>query len=292
MFEQTRRLTPLAALFFAGAMLACGGGDAGSGGETGGAAATGGGAATATTQVTNGGTIAGVVNFAGDAPAMPVIDMSEEPTCADKHTTPQHEETVVVNNGKLKNVFIYLKEGLTGSYAAPPPTTIDQQGCIYIPHVVGVMVGESLEIKNSDGILHNIHTQPTNNREFNRGQPTTMTSETSFSQPEVMIPVKCDVHGWMHAYIGVVANPYFAVSGDDGSFSIANVPPGTYTVEAWHEKYGVQTGQAVVEANGSVTLNFDYNASMAKNAVVPMGEPIDLHDHGTPVKSAASGASN
>lgn len=273
MFTQFHRTSTVVAIILTGALAACGGG-----GETGGEEAAGGGQM-ATTQVTNGGTISGVVNFAGSAPAMGTIDMSAEPTCAAAHTTPPMEESVVASGGKLQYVFIYIKEGLTGSYPAPAPTTIDQRGCVYIPHVVGVMVGETLEIKNSDGLLHNIHTMPTANREFNRGQPTNMTTPTTFSTPEVMIPVKCDVHGWMHSYIGVVAHPYFAVSGGDGSFSIANVPPGTYTLEAWHEKYGVQTAQVTVEANGAATVTFDYNASMA-GAVVPMGQAIDLHDHG------------
>ncbi len=261
MFD-TRISTGAVAVILAGALTACGGGGGGQQGAQGGGAAPAGGAAAAPAAVANAGTISGVVNFAGTAPAMKTIDMSAEQTCADKHTTPQTEETVVANNGKLKNVFIHITAGLTGTFPPTGKTTIDQNGCIYVPHVLGVMAGENVDIKNSDGILHNIHTESTVNREFNRGQPTTMVTTTSFSSPETFA-VKCDVHGWMHMWINVVSDPYFAVSGDDGSFSIGNVPPGDYTLEAWHEKYGKQTRQITVAPDGTVTVNFDYNASMA-----------------------------
>jgi hypothetical protein len=281
MFNDMRKSTPLVAALLAGALAACGGGDGGeSGGQMGEQA---GGAEGAATQVANAGTINGTINFAGDAPAMPAIDMSAEPTCAATHSTPPMQQEVVATGGKLQYAFIYIRDGLTGTFATPAPSTLDQVGCVYTPHVVGVMVGQELQIRNSDGILHNIHTQPTANREFNRGQPTSMTTPTTFNTAEVMIPVKCDVHGWMHAFIGVTSHPYFAVSGADGSFTIGNVPPGTYTLEAWHEKYGVQTAQVTVDPNGTATVAFDYNASMAASAVVPMGTPIDLHDHGTRV---------
>jgi hypothetical protein len=140
--------------------------------------------------------------------------------------------------------------------------------------------------RNSDGLLHNIKAQPRNNRTFNISQPNNMTSSQTFSQPEIMIPVQCDVHGWMEMYIGVTDHPYFAVSGEDGNFTIENVPPGTYTLEAWHERYGVTTQQVTVEPNGSVDVAFDYSASMA-GAHVPLGRPID--PHGTHAAGHAEG---
>jgi plastocyanin len=281
MFEKRAALR-LTGLLFAGALAACGGGgDAGTGGE----AATPAAGAAAPAVVANAGTITGVVNFAGTAPANEKIDMSEEPTCAAKHPTGPTKETVIANNGKLKNVFVYIKEGLTGTYPAPStPVEIDQIGCVYTPHVTGVTVGQGLVFKNTDGLAHNIKATPTANRSFNISQPNNMTSAPQmFSTAEIMVPVQCDIHGWMQAYVGVVANPYFAVSGDDGSFSIGNVPPGTYTLEAWHEKYGVKTGQVTVDPNGTATVTFDYSAAVA-NATVPLGRPID--PHGTHVAAA------
>src|SRR5579885_2391012 len=199
-----------------------------------------------------GATITGKIKFTGKAPANPVIDMSEEPKCKAKYSSPPREETVVVNpNGTLANVFVYVKAGLPASYKAPAPAgpvTLDQDGCRYHPHVLGIMVGQTLEIKNSDGILHNIKAKGAKNRPFNISQPTTMTSTRTFTAPEVMVPLECNVHGWMHAWLGVLPHPFFAVSGGDGSFAIAGLPPGTYTIEAWHEKYGTQDATVTVAA--------------------------------------------
>jgi plastocyanin len=275
------------AMLVAAVMLggsACGGGN---GGETGAPGDT----AAMTTMVADAGTISGNIDFSGTAPANAPIDMSEEPTCAEKHATPPTQETVMASGGKLANVFVYLKEGVSGSAPAPAAAAeVDQNGCVYRPHVLGLQVGQTLTIRNSDGILHNIKAAPSANRPFNISQPRNMTSDRSFNSPEIMIPVQCDVHGWMSMYIGVVAHPYFAVSGADGSFTIANVPPGTYTVEAWHEKYGTQTQQVTVPANGTATVTFQYSASMA-GAHVPLGRPIDLHgDHDATRVSALSAA--
>src|SRR5216117_1004378 len=208
-----------------------------------------------------GATITGKVKFTGTKPAMPKIDMSEEPKCKAKYTAaPPTEETVVVNpNGTLANVFVYVKSGLPESYKAPAPAggvTLDQDGCRYHPHVLGIMVGQNLEIKNSDGILHNIKAKGTKNRPFNISQPTTMTSTRTFTAPEVMVPLECNVHGWMHAWLGVLAHPFYSVSGSNGGFSIKGLPPGTYTIEAWHEKYGTQT--ATVTVTGSETKAQDF----------------------------------
>jgi plastocyanin len=207
--------------------------------------------------------------------------MSGEPDCAAQYSGSPTTETVVSNNGTRANVFVYIKEGLSGA-AAPSssPVNVNQEGCRYHPHVIGLQVGQPLTYQNSDGLLHNVKANPAENRPFNMSQPNNMTSaERTFATPEIMIPVVCDVHGWMSMYIGVVDNPYFAVSDDGGSFTIRNVPPGTYTVEAWHERYGVQTMSVTVAPNGTGTADFAYSAAMAANAIVPLGTPIDLHDH-------------
>lgn len=278
--KNTRTTTTLAALLMAGALLACGGGDAGDSGAMEGGD-MGGGEAAAPMQVANAGTIMGMVNFEGMKPANDPIDMSEEPDCAAQHTETPTTETVVGDDGKLGNVFVRITGTVQGGAGAPSePVIVDQVGCVYIPHVTGVVLGQGVEFKNSDGLAHNVQANPTANRPFNISQPTTMTSAAHhFSSPEVMVPVQCNIHGWMHGYVGVVDNPYFATSAMDGSFTIANVPPGTYTLEAWHEKYGTMTQEVTVDPNGMANVAFDYSAGMAANAVVPLGEPIDPHNH-------------
>ena len=256
--------------------FACGGGGDG-GGET----DTGGAAAADAVQVdaATAGRVIGKVSFEGQPPAPRPVDMSEEPTCAEKHEgQPMNPVAVVGSDGGLQNVFVYVKEGLPeGSWPTPSEAAVlDQDGCVYVPHVVAVQTGQTLEIKNSDGLLHNINARPTEQRGFNVSQPTNMTTPRTFSRPEVMIPVECDVHGWMEAYIGVTDHPYFAVTGEDGSFTIANLPPGDYVIEAWHEEYGTQTQNVTVPASGEARAEFSYSASMA-GAVVPLGEPIDPH---------------
>lgn len=228
------------------------------------------------------GIVTGVVNFEGTAPEPQAIDMDAEPDCAAKHPDGAFTQEVVVNdNGTLRNVFVRVSEGLDREFPTPSQSVaLDQDGCVYHPHVIGIQAGQTLAISNSDGLLHNINATPEQNRPFNISQPVDMESTRQFAVPEVMIPVQCDVHGWMQAYIGVVDHPYFAVSGDDGSFEIANLPAGDYVIEAWHERYGVQTMNVTVAAQETAQVDFTYNASMARNAIVPLGDPIDLHDHG------------
>src|SRR2546421_3055150 len=210
-----------------------------------------------------GATIAGKIKFTGAKPANPKIDMSEEPKCKAKYQAPPTEETVVVNpNGTLANVFVYVKSGLPASYTAAPtgPVTLDQDGCRYHPHVFGILVGQKLAIKNSDGILHNIKAKGVKNRPFNISQPTNMVSERTFTAPEVMVPLECNVHGWMHAWMGVLPHPFFGVSGGDGSFTLKGLPPGTYTIEAWQEKYGAQTASVTVAGSETKTADFSFAA--------------------------------
>jgi hypothetical protein len=263
--------------------LACGGGDTGDAG--GGDAAAGGeqpAAGTIQVDQATAGTVMGRVAFEGTAPEGEPIDMSEEPTCAEQHAeAPMRMPAMVGADGGLGNVYVYVKEGLPqGTWATPSePVELDQEGCRYHPHVLGLQIGQTLQIRNSDGLLHNINARPENQRGFNVSQPTNMTTDRQFSQAEVMIPVQCDVHGWMEAFIGVQSHPYFAVTGEDGSFEIANLPPGDYVVEAWHERYGTQTVNVSVAESGEATADFTYSEAMAADAVVPLGEPIDLHDH-------------
>ena len=256
--------------------FACGG-DGGGGGD----AENGGAAAADAVQVDPGtaGRVVGMVSFEGQPPAPSPIDMGAEPTCAEKHEgQPMEHVAVVGSDGGLRNVFVHVKEGLPeGSWPTPSEAAVlDQDGCVYVPHVVAVQTGQSLEIKNSDGLLHNINARPTNQRGFNISQPTNMSMSRTFSAPEIMIPVECDVHGWMEAYIGVTDHPYFAVTGEDGSFTIANLPPGDYVIETWHEEYGTQTQNVTVPASGEARAEFSYSPSMA-GAIVPLGEPIDPH---------------
>jgi len=212
-----------------------------------------------------GATITGKVKFTGTKPANPRIDMSEEPQCKAKHQTPPTAETVVVNaNGTLANAFVYVKAGLPAGakyQASATPVVIDQDGCRYRPHVFGLMVGQTLEIRNSDPLLHNIKAKATKNRPFNISQPTAgMKTTRTFSAPEVMVSLECNVHGWMNAYAGVLPHGFFGVTGTDGSFTIKGLPAGTYTVEAWHEKYGTQTGTVTVAGAESKTQDFTFAA--------------------------------
>jgi plastocyanin len=193
--------------------------------------------------------------------------MNADPVCVKEAKGPQTQETFVVSSdGKLANVFVYVKDGL-GNYAYDPPSggaKLDQHGCRYTPHVFGLRVGQPLEIINSDPTLHNIHATPKNNPEFNNGQPIQgMKMTHTFNNPEVMVPFKCDVHGWMNAYVGVVPHPYFAVTKEDGSFELKGLPPGTYTIEAWHERLGTMTQSVTLAEKGSQEVSFTFDAAKA-----------------------------
>jgi hypothetical protein len=212
-----------------------------------------------------GGTITGKIKFTGTAPRNPTIDMSEEPACKKKYTTTPTEEVVVAGPANaLADVFVYVSAGLPAGATYPTPAdpvVIDQNGCRYHPHVLGLMVGQKLEIKNSDPLLHNIKAVAKKNRPFNVSQPTAgMTRDVTFSAPEVMVHLECNVHGWMHSYAGVRPDPFFAVSGPDGSFMIKGLPPGTYTIEAWHERFGTQTATVTIAGTESKTANLTFAA--------------------------------
>jgi plastocyanin len=207
-------------------------------------------------------TINGTVSLTGSAPANPVIDMSEEAQCRAKHSGTITDPEYVVADGKVANVFVYVKSGLPAgqNYPVPSqPAVIDQDGCLYEPRVLGVMVGQNLEIKNSDPLLHNIKAVPTANRGFNISQPTEgMTTTKKFTTKEVMVPLECNVHGWMNAFVGVLDHPYFATTDADGRFSIQGLPAGTYEVEAWHEKLGTRTMNVTIGAEETKSADFSF----------------------------------
>lgn len=208
------------------------------------------------------GSVMGTITLNGTPPPPERIRMNSDPACAELATDPETEYYVVGGSGGLGNVFVYVKEGLEGRTfpAASGGVLIDQQGCRYTPHVFGMRVGQTLTIRNSDATLHNIHATPAANDEFNMGQPIQgMEFERTFENAEVMVPFRCDVHGWMNAHVGVLDHPYFAVTGDDGGFDIGELPPGDYVIEAWHEELGTQTQNVTVSEGGTAEASFTFN---------------------------------
>ena len=207
------------------------------------------------------GTITGKATYANGDPDTK-ISMDADPVCASLHPDVVHTEKIVHDdNGNLANVFVYVKEGLTGKYPAPSSNhLLDQVGCQYSPHISGMQVDQKLVIRNSDPTLHNVHAMPNINKEFNMGQPFQgMELEHTFDKAEVMVRFKCDVHPWMASYMGVLDHPFFGVSGGDGGYSIGNLPAGDYVVEAWHEELGTQTQSVTVGASGEVEASFDFS---------------------------------
>jgi plastocyanin len=209
------------------------------------------------------GSIAGRVIFDGAAPENAPIDTSSDPACLREGQEHVKVETFVVSDGGLENVFVYVKDGLGGYYFDVPtePVKLDQKGCRYRPHVFGVRVGQPVEISNSDPTLHNVHAMPAQNREFNLSQAVAgMKNRWTFKTPELMVPFKCNVHGWMQAYAGVLDHPYFAVTGTGGRFELKNLPAGTYTVEAWHEKLGTGTQSVTLADREAKQISFTFKA--------------------------------
>lgn len=195
----------------------------------------------------------------GKGPFKP-IQMSADPMCEAKHSEPVPSGELVLGDGNtLGNVFVQVKNPPAGNYPAPSePVEIEQLGCLYHPHVLGVMVGQPLLFKNDDGLLHNVHGLPKVNREFNVGMPPSLKEKpVEFGKPEPLFRVKCDVHPWMNAYVAVMDNPFFAVTGEDGKFTIDNLPAGTYEIEAWHEKLKTLT-QSVTVGDGAATADFSF----------------------------------
>jgi len=209
-----------------------------------------------------GATISGKVTLAGAVPAMPTIQMAADPYCQSQHASApvKDEEVVVGPQGELANVFIYIKN-VPGTYPTPStPVVLDQHGCQYHPHAIMLQVGQPLQIKNSDATLHNIHALPVINSPFNEGQPVQgMVSTKKLDKAEITpFRIKCDVHGWMKAFMAVMPNPFYSVSADNGSFTISGLPPGSYTIVAWHEKYGQQEQPITVAPKESKTVAFTF----------------------------------
>lgn len=210
------------------------------------------------------GSIRGVVKYDGAKPKPKLIDMSGDPACVSAHKGKAYDESLVAGSkGGLGNAFVYISAGLEGKHFAAPsaPVTIDQGGCWFRPRVLGIQTGQTLDITNSDPVTHNIHPMAKVNGEWNHSQgPGDPPMHRTFSKQEIMIPVKCNIHDWMHAYIGVVDNPYFATTKDDGSFDLPNLPPGTYTVTAWHETLGTQQATVTVAASGKAEADLQFHA--------------------------------
>jgi len=251
--QQRRAWTVVSVLVLSGT-LACGGGS-----ET---PATSEAPTAPPVDAATAGHIAGKVVLAGEPPQAELIKMSADPFCMTEGHGEQQSQYFVVGEGNgLENVFVYVKSGL-GDRRFPAPTApalLDQRGCRYVPHVLGVQVGQPLEVINSDDTLHNVHAVPTVNSEFNAGQPIKgMKNVITFTAAEIMVPFKCDVHGWMNAYVGVVDNPYFAVTANGGAFELRTLPPGTYEIEAWHEKLGSQTQTVTVSEQTTTDVSFTF----------------------------------
>lgn len=203
-------------------------------------------------------TITGKVSYEGKPISTAPIKMNAE--CQALHPdAPAKDESFVLNpNGTLRYAFVYVKEGVQGNYPPPSePAEVDQHNCMYTPHVIGVQAGQPVDFKNSDDLLHNVHAVTKNNEAFNFAQVTKgAVDRRVFKNPEIMVQMKCDVHPWMSSYIGVVAHPFFAVTGEDGSFQIRNLPAGTYMLEVWHEKLGTQTQQVTIAEGETKEVNF------------------------------------
>ncbi len=209
-------------------------------------------------------TVSGKVNFTGTKPAPKKIRMEQDKYCAAQHPggSIETEDVVVNDNGTLANVFVWVEEGLGDRKieTSAQAVTLDQRGCRYQPHVLGVMTGQPLDVVSSDNTNHNIHPMPKNNPEWNESQSPGAPKKTkTFAREEILIPVKCNIHPWMKAYIGVVKHPFFGVTGKDGSFEIKGLPPGSYTMAAWHEKYGKMEQKVTVAAKEAKTVDFSFS---------------------------------
>jgi plastocyanin len=257
LFNDLSERRPIASLALALAVIAvgCGGGNQG--------AASG----TVSAPVANpvdpatAGSVTGKIALEGRTPPPDVIRMNSDPNCERAAQNVRIETIVAGEDGALQNVFVYVKDGLRDLKFPIPatPVMLDQKGCRYQPHVLGVQVGQPMEIVNSDATLHNVHAVASANREFNTGQPFQgMRFTHTFTTKEVMVPFKCDVHNWMNAHIGVLDHPFFAVTGPDGTFALMGLPPGTYTIEAWHEKLGTQAQSITVGEKETKNATFTF----------------------------------
>jgi plastocyanin len=209
----------------------------------------------------NSGTILGTIHFTGKPPQRIAIDMGQDPVCS--LAPANYTEQYVTENDGLENVFVYIKDGLGNKAYAPSstPVIMDQKGCRFVPHVIGVMAGQPVKFTNSDATMHNVHMIPTvsTNQTVDISQPPNGPGDTrTLSTPELMIPVRCNNHPWMEGFINVVSNPFYAVSGEDGHFTIRGVPPGTYTIAADHQVLGEKTVSVTVSPQKTSTIDITY----------------------------------
>jgi len=219
----------------------------------------------------NTGTIKGHVHLSGKLPGNPIIRMGMDPMCSKINAGKRilQEYVVATVDGSLANVFVRLQGNVPQTPISTQPVIIDQRGCVYAPRVVGVRAGQVLQIKNSDALMHNVHGLSGKDNSFNVGQPAAgMVYQWKAKNEEIMVHLKCDIHNWMNAYIGVVTNPYFAVSDTMGKFQIDKVPPGTYTLQAWHERFGALTKTITVKAGAATTVDFTYTGNEKSSSVI------------------------
>jgi plastocyanin len=211
------------------------------------------------------GSVSGTIRFNGKTPTPIVIDMAQDPACSEGSKTPNMTEQYVVHDGRLANVFLYVKDGLGNRIYMPTkmPAVLDQKGCRYIPHVIGAMIGQPVEFRNSDRTMHNIHIVPPGSDTsfgFDISQaPMAGTEQHIFRHVGLMIPIRCNNHPWMEAFLNVVKNPFFAISNTDGTYEIQGLPPGTYTLVAVHEKLGTQSQQITIQSHKASTANFAFS---------------------------------
>jgi len=208
------------------------------------------------------GTLTGRILFEGTPPPSQSVNMAKDPECVRENQGRKVfiQDGEVNTNRTLPNVFVYVKAGATGQFKAPStPVVLDQQGCVFVPHVLGIMVGQPLKVLNSDFTTHNVHVMSKVNAEWNESQPPGAAPiYKTFAHPEIMIPLKCNEHPWMSAYIGVVSNPFYDVTGTNGTFTIKNLPPGEYTIEAWTATFGAHEQKVTVRAGGKTTQDFTF----------------------------------
>jgi len=215
------------------------------------------------TTATGGAVVRGTVKFEGTVPKPKPINMAADPSCAKQHPSPVFtQEFMADSKGDLQNVVVFVSDGLGDRAFDPPsqPVEMKQKGCMYEPHVLALQANQPVEVTNNDPTTHNIHPQPANNREWNKAEVPGSKIEESFPRPEIAIPVKCNVHPWMRGYVAVFKHPFFAVTGKDGSFALSNLPPGTYTIQAWHEKLGTSTQKITIGANESKNIDFVFKS--------------------------------
>ncbi|MCH8838288.1 MAG: hypothetical protein IIA60_10915 [Candidatus Marinimicrobia bacterium] len=222
----------------------------------------------ATGLLAEGGTIKGTIHFEGAGPKLRTVKMDADPVCKASHDGPVYSETVVINdNSTLKNVLVSIEAGLEGQTFPVPeePVVLDQTGCRYEPHVWGAMAGQPVEIRNSDRTLHNVHALSVVNPQFNMAMPKIVRKKTRiFKKPEDVFAIKCDVHPWMKTWVGIFDHPFFATSDTGGSYTLADLPDGTYTIRAWHERLPAMTKEITIKEGETITLDFTFEPPKKK----------------------------